>query len=420
MGGTPNMLPRIKLTDLLMEVAHWTGFDEMLIHASTNYPPKGEEKVILMAALMAMGTNIGLTKMADATTGITYHQMANAAQWRLYDDAINRAQATLVNFQHKLALASNWGDGTTSSSDGMRVQVGVSSLHAEANPHYGTEKGATIYRFTSDQFSSFYTKVINTNARDAVHVIDGLLHHETELNIEEHYTDKAGYTDQIFGLTHLLGFKFAPRIRDLSDSKLFTIDKASEYPKLEAILRGQINTKVIEENYEDVLRLAHSIREGTVSASLIMGKLGSYSRQNSLATALREMGRIEKTIFILYYISDESLRRKIQRALNKGEAMNGLARAIFFGKQGELRERTIQDQLQRVSALNIIINAISIWNTLHLTKAVEYQKRSDSFNEELLHHMSPLGWEHINLLGEYHFNSEIMVSLDSLRPLKLS
>ncbi|WCT53936.1 Tn3 family transposase [Paenibacillus kyungheensis] len=414
------ILPRIKLTDLLMDVAHITGFHEQFTHASNNRKPDKEETIIIMAALLGMGMNIGLSKMAEATPGLTYKQLANVSQWRMYEDAMNKAQAILVNFHHKLQLSSNWGDGTTSSSDGMRMQLGVSSLHADANPHYGTGKGATIYRFTSDQFSSYYTKIIHTNSRDAIHVLDGLLHHETDLNIEEHYTDTAGYTDQIFGLTHLLGFKFAPRIRDLSDSKLFTIDKASEYPKLEAILRGQINTKVIKENYEDVLRLAHSIREGTVSASLIMGKLGSYSRQNSLASALREMGRIEKTIFILNYISDESLRRKIQRGLNKGEAMNGLARAIFFGKQGELRERTIQHQLQRASALNIIINAISIWNTLHLTKAVEYQKQASSFNEELLHHMSPLGWEHINLLGEYHFNSEKMVSLDSLRPLKFS
>ncbi|MGM7722085.1 Tn3 family transposase [Metabacillus sp. Hm71] len=414
------MLPRIKLTDLLMDIAYITGFHEQFIHASNNRKPDKEETIIIMAALLGMGMNIGLSKMAEATPGLTYKQLANVSQWRMYEDAMNKAQAVLVNFHHKLQLSSYWGDGTTSSSDGMRMQIGVSSLHADANPHYGTGKGATIYRFTSDQFSSYYTKIIHTNSRDAIHVLDGLLHHETDLNIVEHYTDTAGYTDQIFGLTHLLGFKFAPRIRDLSDSKLFTIDKASEYPKLEVILRGQINTKVIKENYEDVLRLAHSIREGTVSASLIMGKLGSYSRQNSLATALREIGRIEKTIFILNYISDESLRRKIQKGLNKGEAMNGLARAIFFGKQGELRERTIQHQLQRASALNIIINAISIWNTLHLTKAVEYQKRSGSFNEELLHHMSPLGWEHINLLGEYHFNSEKMVSLDSLRPLKLS
>lgn len=412
------LLPRIKLTDLLIEVANWTKFHEQFIHASTNRPPNDEETKVLMATIMAMGTNIGLTKMAEATPDISYRQMANAAQWRLYEDAMNKAQAVLVSYHHKLSLPSYWGDGTTSSSDGMRVQIGVAALHADANPHYGTGKGATIYRFVSDQFSSFYTKVINTNARDAVHVIDGLLHHETDLAIEEHYTDTAGYTDQVFGLTHLLGFRFAPRLRDLSDSKLYTIGKPSDFPKLEKLLRGQINTKIIQENYDDVLRLAHSIREGTVSASLIMGKLGSYARQNRLATALREMGRIEKTIFILDYISSEALRRKINRGLNKGESMNALARAIFFGKYGELRERALQDQLQRASALNILINAISVWNTVYLTQATEYRKDHKQLNEELLKHISPLGWEHINFLGEYKFDLKQIAALKGLRPLK--
>ncbi|EAD4766616.1 Tn3 family transposase, partial [Listeria monocytogenes] len=341
-----NMLPRVKLTDLLMEVAEWTGFDESFVHASSNQPPKGEEKSIVMASLMAMGTNIGLTKMAEATPDISYRQMANVMQWRLHEDAMTRAQATLVNYQHRISLTSYWGDGTTSSSDGMRVPVGVSSLHADSNPHYGTGKGTTIYRFTSDQFSSFYAKVINTNARDAVHVIDGLLHHESDLSIEEHYTDTAGYTDQVFGLSHLLGFRFAPRLRDISDAKLYTISSPNDFPNIKGILRGKINTNVIKENFDDVLRLAHSIREGRVSGSLIMGKLGSYARQNKIATALREIGRIEKTIFILDYITNEALRRRIHRGLNKGEAMNGLARALFFGKRGEFRERGIQDQLQ--------------------------------------------------------------------------
>lgn len=135
------LLPRIKLTDLLMEVSHWTGFDQAFIHTSTGKPPHQEEQPMILATLMAMGTNIGLTKMADATPGITYRQMANVAQWRMDEDALNRAQATLVNFHHKMALSSYWGDGSTSSSDGMRVQVGVSSLHADANPHYGSGKG---------------------------------------------------------------------------------------------------------------------------------------------------------------------------------------------------------------------------------------------------------------------------------------
>lgn len=415
-----DMLPRIKLTDLLIEVASWTEFDEQFIHGSTNRPPKGEEKAILMAALMAMGTNIGLTKMADATPDITYHQLANAAQWRLYEDAMTRAQAKLVNFQHRLALSSYWGDGTTSSSDGMRVPIGVSSLHADSNPHYGSGKGATVYRFVGDQYASFYTKVINTNARDAVHVIDGLLHHESDLRIEEHYTDTAGYTDQVFGLSHILGFRFAPRLRDLADSKLYTIDQSSNYPKLEAMLRGRINSKIIMDNYDDVLQLAHSIREGKVSGSLIMGKLGSYARQNKVATALREMGRIEKTIFVLDYISNEALRRRIQRGLNKGEAMNGLARALFFGKRGELRERGLQDQLQRASALNILINAISVWNTVYLTEAANIMRSKGLLREDLLQHISPLGWEHINFLGEYTFDLKRIPGHNTLRPLNIS
>lgn len=414
-----NIIPKVKLPELLMEVANWTDFDKKLVHASTKQPSKGEERNILMAALMGIGTNIGLYKMADSTPGITYRQMANTSQWRLYDDAMKKAQATLVNYHHKLFLSSYWGDGSTSSSDGMRIQVGVSSLHADSNPHYGTGKGATMYRFVSDQFSTFYTKVINTNARDAVHVIDGLLYHETDLNIEEHYTDTAGYTDQVFGLSHILGFRFAPRIRDISELKLYTIGKASEYPKLESILNGHINLKVIEKNYDDVLRLAYSIGKGKVSGSLIMNKLGSYSRQNALSTALREMGRIEKTIFILDYISNQALRRRIQRGLNKGEAMNALARAIFFGKRGELRERELQDQLQRASALNLLINAISIWNTTYLQKAVGHLKEMTRVNEDLLKHISPLAWEHINLLGEYHFNSRNIPDSTNLRPLNL-
>lgn len=177
--------------------------------------------------------------------------------------------------------------------------------------------------------------MINTNARDAVHVIDGLLHHETELTIDEHYTDTAGYTDQIFGLTHALGFRFAPRLRDLADAKLYRLEPENEFLLLEDVLRGKVNTKVIRENYTDVRRLVYSIKSGRVSGTLMMGKLGSYARQNKMAQALREMGKIEKTIFLLDYISDDTLRRRVQRGLNKGELMNALARVVFFGKHGE-------------------------------------------------------------------------------------
>jgi TnpA family transposase len=414
-----SLLPPVKLTDLLLEVSGWTGFDKYFIHASTGNMVQNKEKPVVMGALMAMGTNIGLSKMADCAPGISYHQMSHAAQWRMYDEAMKRAQACLVNYQHRQPLPARWGDGTTSSSDGMRIQVGVSSLQAERNPHYGLNRGTTIYRFVSDRFSTFYTKVINTGVRDAVHVIDGLLYHETELCIDEHYTDTAGYTDQVFALSHLLGFRFAPRIRDISDVKLYALQKTTGYENIAGILQGKINANIIRDNYDDVLRLACSIRDGRVSGSLMMSKLGSYARQNTLATTLREMGRIEKTIFILDYISSETLRRRIQRGLNKGEAMNALARAIFFGKQGVFMEREMQDQLQRASALNILINAISVWNTVYLQNAIDYLKSKSGLDEKLLKHISPLGWAHINFLGEYSFNQKNIPKHNEFRPLNV-
>jgi TnpA family transposase len=129
------------------------------------------------------------------------------------------------------------------------------------------------------------------------------------------------------------------------------------------------------------------------------------------------MGRIEKTIFILDYISNEAIRRRIQRELNKGEAMNALARALFFGKRGELRERALQDQLLRASALNIFINAISVWNTVYLTEATKVMSEKGILQDQMIKHISPLGWEHINFLGEYTFDLKRMVGLNSLRPL---
>ena len=144
------------------------------------------------------------------------------------------------------------------------------------------------------------------------------MEHETDLCITEHYTDTAGYTDQVFGLSHLLGFVFAPRIRDISDSKLYLLPGMELKKNINDLASARININIIEQNYEDILRLAYSIKEGLVSSSLILSKLGSYSRQNSLAKALQEMGRIEKTIFILRYATDSILRRRILVGLNKG------------------------------------------------------------------------------------------------------
>jgi TnpA family transposase len=217
---------------------------------------------------------------------------------------------------------------------------------------------SSIYTHISDQYAPFSTKVVNVEIRDSTYVLDGLLYHESDLRIEEHYTDTAGFTDHVFALMNLLDFRFAPRIRDLKETKLYMPKNDKEYPALQAMNGGTLNVKQIRDYWDDILRLATSIKQGTVTASLMMRKLGSYPRQNSLSVALRELGRIERTLFILDWLQSVELRRRVNTGLNKGEARNSLARAVFFTRLGEIRDRSFDHQRYRASGLNLVTAAI--------------------------------------------------------------
>jgi len=219
------------------------------------------------------------------------------------------------------------------------------------NPKYWTEPGRTFYTHLSDQFAPFHAKAVNVGVRDATYVLDGLLYHESDLRIEEHYTDTAGFTDHVFALMHLLGFRFAPRLRDLGETRLYVPKHTPAYTALKPMIGGVLQIRSIRAHWDEILRLATSIKQGTVTASLMLRKLGSYPRQNGLAVALRELGRIERTLFILDWLQSVELRRRVHVGLNKGEARNALARAVFFYRLGEIRDRSFEQQQYRASGL---------------------------------------------------------------------
>ena len=237
----------------------------------------------------------------------------------------------------------------------------------------------------------YHIKAITSTIRDATHVLDGLLYHESELRIEEHYTDSNGFTDHIFALCHMLGFRFAPRIRDLKDKNLYVPDHGKNYPALASVLGEKINIKLILAQWPEILRLATSIKQGTVTASLVLRKLASYPRQNGLALALRELGRIERTLFTLDWLRDPALRQRVTAGLNKGEAKNTLARAVCFNRLGEIQDRTYELQRHRASGLNLVVAAIILWNTVYLERAADAMREQGmSFDTALLKHVAPV------------------------------
>ena len=416
---TAALLPHVKITELLMEVDEWTGFTRHFAHLKTGEAT--QDKALLLTAILADGINLGLTKMAESCPGTTYARLSWLQAWHVRDETYSMALAELVNAQFRQPFAENWGDGTTSSSDGQRFKA---SSKAEStghiNPKYGAEPGRLFYTHISDQYAPFSVKVVNVGVRDSTYVLDGLLHHESDLRIEEHYTDTAGFTDHVFGLMHLLGFRFAPRIRDLGDTKLFIPKSDASYDALKPLISSdRLNIKAIRAHWDDILRLATSIKQGTVTASLMLRKLGSYPRQNGLAVALRELGRIERTLFILDWLQSVELRRRVHAGLNKGEARNALARAVFFYRLGEIRDRSFEQQRYRASGLNLVTAAIVLWNTVYLERAVAaLRSHALPVDENLLQYLSPLGWEHVNLTGDYLWRQNARIGAGKFRALR--
>ncbi|MFQ6116107.1 MAG: Tn3 family transposase [bacterium] len=306
-------LPRVKLPDLLIEVDQWTHFTRHFTYFSGQESRTKDLQKCLFANFIGQGCNIGLVNMADSTPDITYRQLFHVSQWYLRDDTLRKAMAEIINFQHRLPLASVWGDGTRSSSDGMRISVPVNIFGAEFHPKYFGQygRGVTLYSFLSDQFTEYYLKIILCNLREAAFVLDGLLNNETDLNPQEHFTDTHGYTENVFALASLLGFKFCPRLKDFTEQRMYKLKKEQIYSQIEPLFRDwktnrvrSINTSLIIEQWDNIVRLVASLKNRIVSASLLLTKMGSYSRASRLLRAIVEVGRIFKTLFMLEYLDN--------------------------------------------------------------------------------------------------------------------
>ncbi len=277
------LLPHAKITELLLEVNAWTGFIRYFTHIKS--AEAASEISLLLTAILADGINLGLSKMAESCPGVTYARLSWLQAWHIRDENYSAALEELVNAQGEHAFAGWWGDGTTSSSDGQWFRAGgVGQSGSHFNAKYGSNPGVTFYTHISDQYAPFHTRVINAPVRDATYVLDGLLYHESDLHIEEHYTDIAGFTDHVFGLMHLLGFRFAPRIRDLKDKTLYVHGDAKAYPTLSSLRGGPIQVKHIRTHWDEILRLTASIKQGTVTASLATEQTGRAGQIPALAS----------------------------------------------------------------------------------------------------------------------------------------
>ena len=415
------LLPTVDLTELLLEIHAHTGFADEFTHVSESNARAKDLTISICAVLLAEACNIGLEPLIKhQVPALTRHRLNWVKQNYLRAETLVKANARLVDYQSTLSLARKWGGGEVASADGMRFVTPVRTINAGPNRKYfGSSRGITWYNFLSDQFSGFHGIVIPGTLRDSIFVLEGLLEQQTGLNPTEIMTDTAGVSDLVFGLFWLLGYQFSPRLADAGESTFWRVDKTANYGVLDDLARNCVNPHKIEQHWDDMMRIAGSLKLGTVQASELVRSLLKSDRPSSLAQAIIDAGRINKTLYLLNYVDDEDYRRRILTQLNRGEGRHAVARTICHGQRGEIKKRYREGQEDQLGALGLVMNALVLWNTIYVQASLDHLKQQgEEVNVEDEARLSPLSHKHVNMLGHYSFTLAEQVMNGQLRPLK--
>lgn len=414
------LLPTVRITDVLHQVARWTGFIDHFTHVSTGMPPNDEKA--FLASLIAEATNLGLARMADICDVASRRALLRMQTWHMRDETFRAALATLTDAIHAEPIAAWFGDGWRASADGQHFYVGgQGESGGTVNAHYGRDPIVKIYTTITDRYAPLHQTVIAGTAGEAIHALDGILGHGSNVEMGALHVDGGGASDIVFCVMSMMGLSFEPRIPRLSDRKLYAFEPRGRYGRLGPVFGHRLDENLIRSHWDDIHQIMAAMRNRVVTPSLILKKLSAYRQQNSLAAAMREIGRIERTLFTLRWFEDPDLRRLVTAELNKGEARNTLARAVAFHRLGRFRDRGMENQQVRAAALNLVTAAIILFNCKYLGRAADmFSITGQPLLEGSLGELSPLGWDHINLTGDYVFSDSSALDDHGFLPLRLS
>jgi TnpA family transposase len=404
-------LRQIKLPELLIEVDNELNFTQPFLPSVYQTEREPESVCHVLATIMAYGCNIGPFTMARLTDGVTYNQIKRISDWQLSEEAQRQALAQLVNAISSLDVTRHWGEGKTSSSDGQRFRYKQKVLQQTWSPRF-QDYALEFYSFVADNYAPFYSIPIECTDRDAAYVLDGLLYNESDLAIEEHYTDTHGYTEINFAAFAMLGRRFSPRIRAIQKQRIYRIDQDKDYGALTPLVKPRDRIAHLNWIVDQWDRMGHfyaSLESGHTTASTGLKRLVGYTGKNHFYRANRELGRIFKTEHILRVMSDPLTRRRMRRGLLKSEEMHALARQVSYGKQGKISARDLHAQLNTSNCLTIIMACIIYWQAKEISRVIQdHDAQMAGIDLNLLEHISPIGWENIILYGEYVLNRNLV------------
>jgi TnpA family transposase len=404
-------MPIKSIVDVIVEAENW-------LNLSVHFKPlSGYETKIadypsrFVATTLSYGCNMGPTQTERSLLKFSRKQIAWLFNHHVTDIRLIKAIQILINRYNTFALPKHWGPDDSLSVDGIFWDMYTQNLLAAHHIRYGRYGGVGYYH-VSDQYIALFSNFISCGAHESIFLLDGIVENDSDMQPNKVHGDSWAQSEVLFGLSSLMAILIMPRIKQFKHLHYYKASCKEHYENInELFTEKPIDWELIETHYHDMLRVAISIQKGKVKASTILRKLCSKSRKNKLYFAFRELGRVERTIFLLNYINDPEMRRLIQAATCKSEEFNQFVNWIRFGGGGVISDNMRPNQRKIIRFNHLLANILIFHTVVYQTKAInKLRGLGTEIPNEILSGISPYWTEHLNRFGVFQLDMQKLMA----------
>ena len=395
-------LPQRSLLEILCNVEHWLNWTRHLGPISGSEPKLAQPQERYILTTFGYGCNLGPNEMARHVQGkVTAHMLSYTNRRHVTSAYLEAAIKDIINAYNRLNLPLCWGSGKRAAADGSKFEIYENNLLSEYHIRYGGY-GGIAYHHVSDTYIALFTHFITCGVWEAVYILDGLLKNTSDIQPDTLHADTQGQSSPVFALSYLLGIELMPRIRNWKDLDFLRPHEDEVYSYIDPLFDEVADWKLIETHWQDFMRVILSIKAGKLLPSTVLRKLGSYSRKNRLYQGFLALGKVIRTMYLLRFISDHSLRREVTACTNIVEDYHRFLNWLFFGKDGIITENDPVEQEKRLKYLDLVASAVIFHNTVDMTRAIQsLSAQGTPVNRKILATMSPYITRNLKRYGDY-------------------
>jgi TnpA family transposase len=394
-------MPERHLLDILKDVQHWVGYTRHFGPPSGADPKLSDPVLRYIFTVFGYACELGASQTARHANGpISRQVLRRINEQHITAAKLEASLRDVIAEYTRFELPWLWGSGKAAIADGTHVELVENNLLGAHHVRYG-KFGGIAYHHISDTYIALFSHFMACGVWEAVYILDGLLKNRSALQPDTLHADTHGQAEPVFGLAALLGIQLLPRMRTWNDVTLYRVDRETTYQHIDALFTQVVDWKLIERHWHDMMQVVLSIQAGTVLPSMLLQKLGVYSRQSTLYRAFSELGRVERTRFLLQYMSDTAMRQHIRAETTKVESYHQFTDWIAFGGP-VLRSGDPVEQEKRIKYRDLVANAVMLHNVADMTNVLyELQQKGECLTPEVVRRLSPYLTEHIKRFGQY-------------------